>query len=145
MPIHYRNIIWHTVNAVDDNIVIVGGMMGESQKSMNSLNSDLLVYSPRNKKINKFAINLPLRFHSSTSFGSYLLVHGGEASDGMISEKMNVISLRDGKSPRHIEYLSGYDRIYHKMVNTLTLEKSEQYTLGQRGGIYMFGGKNNKG
>ena len=121
MPIHYRNIIWHTVNAIGENIAIVGGVMGESQRSMNSLNSDLLLYSPKNKKITKFCLNLPLRFHSSTSFGSYLMVHGGETSEGSISQKMNVINLKEGRSPQHIQYLSGVDRIHHKMVNTLTL------------------------
>ena len=121
MPIHYRNIIWDTVNAVGDSIAIVGGVMGESQKSMNSLNSDLLLYSPKNKKITKFGINLALRFHSSTSFGSYLLVHGGETSEGVVSEKMNVMTLKDGQNPKHIEYLSGCDRVHHKMINTLSL------------------------
>ena len=60
MPIHYQNIIWHTVNAVDENLVIVGGMMGQSQNSMNSLNSDLVVYSPKTKKLNKYFISFLL-------------------------------------------------------------------------------------
>ena len=88
---------------------------------MNSLNSDLLLYSPKNKKLDRFPISLPLRFHASTAFGCHLLIHGGEGLDGNASNRLVLINLKEPKNPKIIESSTEIDAVHHKLVNTLAL------------------------
>jgi hypothetical protein len=45
-------LIHHTVNAIGKKyIVIVGGMMGDSQKTLSKFNESIIIYNVDNKKI----------------------------------------------------------------------------------------------
>ena len=44
-----------------------------------------------------------------------------------------------------VEICESTPLIHHKIVNTMNLEKTQQHNLGSRGGIYLFGGKNESG
>lgn len=135
-----RNIVWHTVDAINQQIVIVGGVVGDSQRSMSALNTDIIMYCPSKKLITKHAANIAVRSHASTTFGNILMIHGGITTEGAITDRLHILNFKEDSCFKVLCINSGSPLAHHKMVNTLNMPKADQANLGSRGGIYMFGG-----
>lgn len=71
-------MVQHTTNNVGRKlIVITGGMVGDSQKTLSKFNLSILVYNVDLKKIQEIPWNVCLRWHASVSFENFVVVHGG--------------------------------------------------------------------
>lgn len=112
---------------------------------MNALNSDITVYNPMSRKVKKIKGNFNFRSHASTVFGHTLLLHGGIGGDGAHLSTFNLLTLRENGIPRILTGFSNLSLAHHKIINTLNLERSQQITLGQKGGIFVFGGERSNG
>lgn len=85
IPIDKKNLIHHSVNAANKKyIVIAGGMMGDSQKTLSKFNESILVYNTENKKMHEISCTFRIRSHASLSFENLILLQGG------INEEANV-------------------------------------------------------
>lgn len=143
-----KNLIYHTINTISKKlIVIVGGLLGDSQKTLSKFNKSMLIYNIESKKFQESSLNFSMRSHSSVAFDNYVVVHGGVDELGNIRSDMFAILINNSKdsTPRICRIETNEALVHHQMITTLGEEKGFRINLRENNGIYLFGGETNSG